>query len=57
LIQSIQVGTAPIGFTWQNNLVFYKGRFFLGLQCPLKTQVLQLVHSWSLKFPQVLSEG
>ena len=36
LIQSIQVGIAPIGFTWQNNLVFYKGKFFLGPQCPLK---------------------
>ena len=45
LIQSIQAGIAPIGFTWQNNLVFYKGRFFLGPQCPLKTQVLQLIHS------------
>ena len=37
LIQSIQAGTAPIGFTWKNNLVFYKGRFFLGPQCPLKS--------------------
>ena len=45
LIQSIQAGTFPIGFTWQNNLVFYKGKFFLGSQCPLKSQVLQLVHS------------
>ena len=45
LIQSIQVGTASKGFTWQNNLVFFKGRFFLGSQCPLKIQVLQLVHS------------
>ena len=45
LIQSIQASIAPIRFTWQNNLVFYKGRFFLGPQCPLKNQVLQLVHS------------
>ena len=33
LIQSIQVGTSPIWFTWQNNLIFYKGRYFLGPQC------------------------
>ena len=45
LIQSIEVDTASKGFTWQNNLVFFKGRFFLGPQCPLKIQVLQLVHS------------
>ena len=36
IIQSIQASTAPIRFTWQNNLVFYKGKFFLGPQCPLK---------------------
>ena len=45
LIPSIQAGSAPNGFTWQNNLVFYNGKFFLGPQCPLKSQVLQLDHS------------
>ena len=25
LIQCIQAGASPIGFTWQNGLVFYKG--------------------------------
>ena len=45
LIQSIQASTAPIRFTWQNNLVFYKGRFFLGHQCLVKSQVLQPVHN------------
>ena len=45
LIQSIQASTAPIRFTWKNNLVFYKGRFFLGHQCLVKSQVLQLVHN------------
>ena len=45
LIQSIQVSPAPKGFTWQNGLIFYKGGFFLGLNCPLKSQVLHLVHS------------
>ena len=28
LIPSIQASSAPNGFTWQNNLVFYKGIFF-----------------------------
>ena len=31
LIQSIQAGIAPIGFTWPNNLLFYKHKFFLGI--------------------------
>ena len=44
-IPSIQAGSTTNGFTWQNNLVVYKGRFFLGPQCPLKSHVLQLVHS------------
>ena len=45
LIQSIQLGTTPKGFTWQNNMIFYKGRFFLGPGCSLFPQVLHLVHN------------
>ena len=45
LIQSIQSSTTPKGFTWQNNLIFYKGRFFLGPGCPLISQVLHHVHN------------
>ena len=35
LIQSIQAGIAPIGFTWKNSLVFYKGRL-LGSLMPFE---------------------
>ena len=45
LFSSIQSGASPKGFTFQNDLIFYKGRFFLGPLCPFKSQVLQLVYS------------
>ena len=45
IIQSIQSGASPKGFTFLNDLFFYKGRFYLGSACPLKVQILQHVHS------------
>ncbi|XP_075645372.1 uncharacterized protein LOC142616395 [Castanea sativa] len=36
LIAAIQAGSPPKGFTFQNGLLFYKGRFFVGPSCPLK---------------------
>ena len=36
IIQSIKSGMAPKGFTFQNDLLFYRGRFYLGSACPLK---------------------
>lgn len=47
LIHSIQVGTSTKGFTWQNGLVLYKGRFFLGPHCPLS-------HKYSIWFTAAL---
>ena len=44
IIQSIKSGMAPKGFTFQNVLLFYKGRFYLGSTCPLNAQVLHHVH-------------
>lgn len=45
LIASIQVGNLSKGFTFQNGLLFYKGRFYLGPSCPLKSQFLHHVHN------------
>ena len=45
IIQSIQSGASPKGFTFQIDLLFYKGRFYLGSTYPLKGQILQHVHS------------
>ena len=45
LIATVQAGSPPKGFTFQNGLFFYKGRFFVGPSCPLKLQFLHHVHS------------
>ena len=45
LIVVVQAGSPPKGFTFQNGLLFYKGRFFIGPSCPLKLQFLHHVHS------------
>ena len=37
IIHSIQDGASPKGFTYQNGILFYKGRFYLGPLCSLKT--------------------
>ena len=35
LIVVVQASSPPKGFTFQNGLLFYKGRFFVGPSCPL----------------------
>ena len=45
IIHFIQSSASPNGFTLQNDLLLYKGRFYLGSMCPLKTQILHHVHS------------
>ena len=45
LIAVVQAGKPPWGFTFQNGLLFYKGRFYIGPSCPLKVQFLHHVHS------------
>jgi len=61
IIHSIQDGASPKGFTYQNGILFYKGRFYLGPLCSLKTQILHHVHSSPLAghsgFLKVLSKG
>ena len=45
IIASMQAGNPPKGFTFQNELLFYKGRFYVSAHCPLKSQFLHHVHS------------
>ena len=45
LVAAVQAGTPPKGFTFQNGLLIYKGRFYIGPSCPLKLQFLHHVHS------------
>ena len=45
IIQSIKSRKALKGFAFQNDLLFYKGGFYLGFTCPLKAQVLHHVYS------------
>ena len=45
LVAAVQSGSSPKGFTFQNGLLFYKGRFYIGPSCPLKVQFLHHVHS------------
>ena len=45
LIATVQARTPPKGFTFQNGLLIYKGRFYIGTSCPLKLQFLHHVHS------------
>ena len=45
IIHFIQSSASPNGFTLQNDLLLYKGRFYLGSMCPFKTQILHHVHS------------
>ncbi|XP_030964149.1 uncharacterized protein LOC115985337 [Quercus lobata] len=44
-IVAVQARTPPKGFTFQNGLLIYKGRFYIGPSCPLKLQFLHHVHS------------
>ena len=45
IIAAIQAGNPPRGFTFQNGLLFYKGRFYISSHCSLKSQFLHHVHS------------
>lgn len=44
ILHSIQAGVPPKGFTFHNGLFFYMGRFYLGLHCPLKSEILHFIH-------------
>ena len=44
LIATVQAGKPPKRFTFQNGLLFYKGRFYIGPSCPFKVQFLHHVH-------------
>ena len=45
LIAAVQASTSLKVFTFQNELLFYKGRFYIGPSCPLKLQFLHHVHN------------
>ena len=45
IIASVQAGNPPKGFTFQNGLLFYKGRFYVSAHCPLKSQFLHHVRN------------